>query len=176
MTVRRLTLTPSEVSTRAISNGMFCFGNVSKLLRHWRSAPLLLTHLSKAVLIYQQLHSMGREESQHPMPPRVSHCHTDSRIRTHHWNLCPEWRSRYGHDLRWIDDIRWVINSLSLFTQSTDRALGRLRKVNKLGPYGMFQRLAKEWGGQDSRSDANARVYTPSEVAYVLAHSPLLSR
>ena len=58
-----------------------------------------------------------------------------------------------------------------LFTQNTDRSLGRLRKVNKLGPYGMFQRLVKEWAGQDSGSDVNARVYTPSEVAYVLAHS-----
>lgn len=32
------------------------------------------------------------------------------------------------------------------FTYDELTTFGRLRKVNKLGPYGMFQRLVHEWG------------------------------
>lgn len=43
---------------------------------------------------------------------------------------------------------------------------GRLRKNNKLGPYGMFQRLVHEWGPQAPRAkDDPTPVYTPKQVA-----------
>ncbi|KAH8668588.1 putative glutamine dependent NAD+ synthetase [Xylariales sp. PMI_506] len=43
---------------------------------------------------------------------------------------------------------------------------GRLRKVNKLGPYGMFERLVHEWGPKAPRSkDGPTPVYTPRQVA-----------
>ncbi|RYO77391.1 hypothetical protein DL762_009291 [Monosporascus cannonballus] len=43
---------------------------------------------------------------------------------------------------------------------------GRLRKVDKLGPYGMFQRLAHEWGANRPRGeDGTTPVYTPRQVA-----------
>ncbi|KAH6658121.1 putative glutamine dependent NAD+ synthetase [Truncatella angustata] len=43
---------------------------------------------------------------------------------------------------------------------------GRLRKENKLGPYGMFQRLAHEWGPNHPRAkDDPTPVYTPRQIA-----------
>ncbi|MCJ1309239.1 glutamine-dependent NAD(+) synthetase [Agyrium rufum] len=44
---------------------------------------------------------------------------------------------------------------------------GRLRKVNKLGPYGMFQRLVHEWGSGRKRGpdEDNAPIYEPRQVA-----------
>ncbi|KAL1961584.1 hypothetical protein VTN77DRAFT_1436 [Rasamsonia byssochlamydoides] len=43
---------------------------------------------------------------------------------------------------------------------------GRLRKVHKLGPYGMFQRLVHEWGDHRERGpDDNAPVYEPRQIA-----------
>ncbi|KAI1136372.1 putative glutamine dependent NAD+ synthetase [Hypoxylon sp. FL0543] len=43
---------------------------------------------------------------------------------------------------------------------------GRLRKVDKLGPYGMFQRLVHEWGPSRPRVGEDATpVYTPKQVA-----------
>ncbi|RYP68382.1 hypothetical protein DL770_008450 [Monosporascus sp. CRB-9-2] len=43
---------------------------------------------------------------------------------------------------------------------------GRLRKFDKLGPYGMFQRLAHEWGANRPRAkDDTTPVYTPKQVA-----------
>ncbi|OCK86406.1 putative glutamine dependent NAD+ synthetase [Lepidopterella palustris CBS 459.81] len=43
---------------------------------------------------------------------------------------------------------------------------GRLRKVNKLGPFGMFQRLVHEWGSDKNRGpDDNALIYEPRQVA-----------
>lgn len=43
---------------------------------------------------------------------------------------------------------------------------GRLRKVDKLGPYGMFQRLVHEWGPNRPRvGDDATPVYTPKQVA-----------
>ncbi|RYP66798.1 hypothetical protein DL771_007596 [Monosporascus sp. 5C6A] len=43
---------------------------------------------------------------------------------------------------------------------------GRLRKFDKLGPYGMFQRLAHEWGANRPRAnDDTTPVYTPRQVA-----------
>lgn len=45
-------------------------------------------------------------------------------------------------------------------------AFGRLRKVNKLGPYGMFQRLVHEWGPKVPRAkDDTTPAYTPRQVA-----------
>jgi NAD+ synthase (glutamine-hydrolysing) len=46
---------------------------------------------------------------------------------------------------------------------------GRLRKVHKLGPFGMFQRLVREWGSDRKRGpDDDAPVYEPRQVAYVV--------
>ncbi|OTA83204.1 hypothetical protein M434DRAFT_400722 [Hypoxylon sp. CO27-5] len=43
---------------------------------------------------------------------------------------------------------------------------GRLRKVDKLGPYGVFQRLVHEWGPNRPRvGDDETPVYTPKQVA-----------
>ncbi|KAJ1325913.1 NAD+ synthase (glutamine-hydrolyzing) [Microdochium nivale] len=43
---------------------------------------------------------------------------------------------------------------------------GRLRKVDKLGPYGMFQRLAHEWGqNRPGAKDDGLPVCTPRQVA-----------
>ena len=43
---------------------------------------------------------------------------------------------------------------------------GRLRKVHKLGPYGMFQRLVHEWNIDRVRAaDDDAPAYTPRQVA-----------
>ncbi|KAJ9355667.1 putative glutamine dependent NAD+ synthetase [Paecilomyces variotii] len=43
---------------------------------------------------------------------------------------------------------------------------GRLRKVHKLGPFGMFQRLVHDWGAERPRvSGDNLPVYTPAQVA-----------
>ena len=43
---------------------------------------------------------------------------------------------------------------------------GRLRKFDKLGPYGMFQRLAHEWGANRPRAkDDTTPVYSPRQVA-----------
>ncbi|KAI9870352.1 MAG: glutamine-dependent NAD(+) synthetase, partial [Pleopsidium flavum] len=43
---------------------------------------------------------------------------------------------------------------------------GRLRKVHKLGPFGMFQRLAHEWGSDRKRGpDDDAPVHEPRQVA-----------
>ncbi|KAH0543829.1 hypothetical protein FGG08_001868 [Glutinoglossum americanum] len=43
---------------------------------------------------------------------------------------------------------------------------GRLRKVYKLGPYGVFRRLVHEWGNAQKRgSDDDAPVYNPRQVA-----------
>lgn len=43
---------------------------------------------------------------------------------------------------------------------------GRLRKVSKLGPFGMFQRLVHEWGPEGARnSEDERRVYEPRQVA-----------
>lgn len=43
---------------------------------------------------------------------------------------------------------------------------GRLRKVHKLGPYGMFQRLVHDWGSDRDRGpDDDRPVYEPAEIA-----------
>ncbi|KAL7623434.1 hypothetical protein AAE478_007116 [Parahypoxylon ruwenzoriense] len=43
---------------------------------------------------------------------------------------------------------------------------GRLRKENKLGPFGMFQRLVHDWSaGRVKGPDDNAPEYTPAQVA-----------
>ncbi|KAI0125583.1 carbon-nitrogen hydrolase [Xylariales sp. AK1849] len=43
---------------------------------------------------------------------------------------------------------------------------GRLRKVNKLGPYGMFQRLVHDWSVDRERGvDDDAPAYEPAQVA-----------
>ena len=50
------------------------------------------------------------------------------------------------------------------------KTFGRLRKVNKLGPFGMFQRLVHEWSSDRKRGpDDDAPVYEPRQVAYVVA-------
>ncbi|RYP12254.1 hypothetical protein DL765_007439 [Monosporascus sp. GIB2] len=51
---------------------------------------------------------------------------------------------------------------------------GRLRKFDKLGPYGMFQRLSHEWGANRPRAkDDTTPVYTPRQVAEkVKTHNP----
>lgn len=41
---------------------------------------------------------------------------------------------------------------------------GTLRKVNNLGPYGMFLRLQEEWGGKGKLS--------PREIAHKVRFSP----
>ncbi|KAK1998608.1 carbon-nitrogen hydrolase [Colletotrichum falcatum] len=44
--------------------------------------------------------------------------------------------------------------------------MGRLRKVNKLGPYGMFQRLVHEWSADRKRGpEDDAPAYEPSQTA-----------
>ncbi|KAK1493188.1 carbon-nitrogen hydrolase [Colletotrichum cuscutae] len=44
--------------------------------------------------------------------------------------------------------------------------MGRLRKVNKLGPYGMFQRLVHDWSVDRKRGpDDDAPAYEPSQTA-----------
>jgi hypothetical protein len=53
-----------------------------------------------------------------------------------------------------------------LLTQLQLTVFGRLRKVDKLGPYGMFQRLAHEWGPNRPKSSSEDHpVYTPRQVA-----------
>ncbi|ORY60138.1 carbon-nitrogen hydrolase [Pseudomassariella vexata] len=43
---------------------------------------------------------------------------------------------------------------------------GRLRKVNKLGPFGMFQRLVHDWNvDRERRPEDDAPAYTPAQVA-----------
>lgn len=43
---------------------------------------------------------------------------------------------------------------------------GRLRKVNKLGPYGMFQRLVHEWGEHRIRVEGDeAPMLEPKLIA-----------
>lgn len=43
---------------------------------------------------------------------------------------------------------------------------GRLRKVHKLGPFGMFQRLVHDWGAERPRVPGdNLPVYAPAQVA-----------
>jgi hypothetical protein len=43
---------------------------------------------------------------------------------------------------------------------------GRLRKLNKLGPLGMFQRLVHDWSADRERGpDDDAPAYTPAQVA-----------
>lgn len=43
---------------------------------------------------------------------------------------------------------------------------GRLRKVNKLGPYGMFQRLVHDWSADRVRGpDDDDPAYEPAQVA-----------
>jgi NAD+ synthase (glutamine-hydrolysing) len=43
---------------------------------------------------------------------------------------------------------------------------GRLRKLNKLGPYAMFQRLVHDWSIDRKRTaDDDAPAYTPAQVA-----------
>ncbi len=44
---------------------------------------------------------------------------------------------------------------------------GRLRKLNKLGPFGMFQRLVHDWSIDRERKpdDDDAPYYTPAQVA-----------
>jgi hypothetical protein len=43
---------------------------------------------------------------------------------------------------------------------------GRLRKLNKLGPFGMFQRLVHDWSADRERKpDDDAPYYTPAQVA-----------
>ncbi|KAK7745685.1 hypothetical protein SLS62_009651 [Diatrype stigma] len=52
---------------------------------------------------------------------------------------------------------------------------GRLRKFDKLGPYGMFQRLAHEWGPNRPRTKDDATpVYTPKQVADKVKLRPFL--
>lgn len=44
--------------------------------------------------------------------------------------------------------------------------MGRLRKVNKLGPFGMFQRLVHDWSVDRKRGpDDDAPAYEPSQTA-----------
>lgn len=43
---------------------------------------------------------------------------------------------------------------------------GRLRKINKLGPFAMFQRLVHDWSAErEIRPDDDAPRYTPAQVA-----------
>lgn len=43
---------------------------------------------------------------------------------------------------------------------------GRLRKLNKLGPFGMFQRLVHDWSiDRERKPDDDAPFYTPAQVA-----------
>ncbi|KAK4246282.1 hypothetical protein C7999DRAFT_15575 [Corynascus novoguineensis] len=43
---------------------------------------------------------------------------------------------------------------------------GRLRKLNKLGPFGMFQRLVHDWSiDRERRPDDDTPYYTPAQVA-----------
>lgn len=43
---------------------------------------------------------------------------------------------------------------------------GRLRKLNKLGPFGMFQRLVHDWSMDRERTPGDdAPYYTPAQVA-----------
>ncbi|KAJ4306292.1 hypothetical protein N0V88_001091 [Collariella sp. IMI 366227] len=43
---------------------------------------------------------------------------------------------------------------------------GRLRKLNKLGPFGMFQRLVHDWSiDRERKQDDDAPYYTPAQVA-----------
>lgn len=51
----------------------------------------------------------------------------------------------------------------------TLQTFGRLRKVYKLGPYGMFQRLVHEWGEERVRKDGDhSPVLEPRQIAYVI--------
>jgi NAD+ synthase (glutamine-hydrolysing) len=43
---------------------------------------------------------------------------------------------------------------------------GRLRKLNKLGPFAMFQRLVHDWSiDRERTADDDAPYYTPAQVA-----------
>jgi len=43
---------------------------------------------------------------------------------------------------------------------------GRLRKLNKLGPFGMFQRLVHDWSIDRVKTpEDDAPYYTPAQVA-----------
>jgi NAD+ synthase (glutamine-hydrolysing) len=43
---------------------------------------------------------------------------------------------------------------------------GRLRKLNKLGPFGMFQRLVHDWSiDRERKPNDDAPYYTPTQVA-----------
>ena len=43
---------------------------------------------------------------------------------------------------------------------------GRLRKLNKLGPFGMFQRLVHDWSiDRERTAEDDAPYYTPAQVA-----------
>ncbi|KAL2170981.1 hypothetical protein VTG60DRAFT_3996 [Thermothelomyces hinnuleus] len=43
---------------------------------------------------------------------------------------------------------------------------GRLRKLNKLGPFGMFQRLVHDWSiDRERKPGDDAPYYTPAQVA-----------
>jgi NAD+ synthase (glutamine-hydrolysing) len=56
-----------------------------------------------------------------------------------------------------------ISGTMLMATQTT---FGRLRKVNKLGPYGMFQRLVHEWGNARKRGpDDDAPAYDPRQIA-----------
>lgn len=57
----------------------------------------------------------------------------------------------------WID-MGMTYQELTIF--------GRLRKLNKLGPFGMFQRLVHDWNPDRQRGpDDDGPSYTPTEVA-----------
>ncbi len=50
--------------------------------------------------------------------------------------------------------------------QLTRYATGRLRKLNKLGPYAMFQRLVHDWSiDRKPTPGDDAPFYTPAQVA-----------
>lgn len=61
---------------------------------------------------------------------------------------------------------RGLANRSYLQTYDELTTFGRLRKVNKLGPYGMFQRLVHDWGSDRIRTEEDtAPVYEPAEIA-----------
>jgi len=48
---------------------------------------------------------------------------------------------------------------------------GRLRKLNKLGPYAMFQRLVHDWSIDRKRTPGDdGPAYTPAQVADKVKH------
>lgn len=53
------------------------------------------------------------------------------------------------------------------FTYAEISIMGRLRKVNRLGPFGMFQRLVHDWSAdREAVPGDEAPFYTPDKVAY----------